>query len=216
MFDAIIFDMDGTLADSTRADYLAWKRLFAEFELPLSYEDYIPLLGIKSAVVAAKYLPLGNEERIKEALARKLVYFREIMEEEGVPAIPHANTFLESVRREPVKIALATSSREAKMRMVMDRLGFLPFFDAIVTGEEVANSKPHPDVFLLAARKLNVDPRKCLVFEDAVLGVQAAKNAGMTCIALEADHTRGMLGQADRVIPTFEGLSLEALYEEPA
>lgn len=211
MIEAVIFDMDGTLADSTKADYLAWKKLFEDYEKELSYENYIPLLGVKSAIVANDYLNLTDETELQRALARKLVYFEDVIREEGIFALPYARDFLEQVHGSGVRMALATSSRRAKMEMVMERLGFLPFFEIIVAGEEVTNSKPNPEVFLKAAQKLNVSPENCLVFEDAIHGVSAAKAANMKCVAIEAEHVKGLLGEADMVVPGFKGLDFKSI-----
>lgn len=216
MIEAVIFDMDGTLADSTRADYLAWERLFQDYDQKLSYEEYIPLLGIKSVTVANKYLPLKDEQELKDALARKLVYFEDIINENGIFALPHAGDFLKQVHQAGIPMALATSSRRAKMEMVMERLGFLGYFDVIVAGEEVTKSKPDPEVFIRAAEKLKADPQKCLVFEDAVHGVQSAKEANMKCIAIEAEHTKGLLDKADLVVAGFKNLDFNELRETMA
>ncbi len=205
-FKGVIFDMDGTLIESTEADYLAWKRLFADYQKPLSYEDYFPLLGVKSAVVVQSRLLL-NEEETKVALAKKLRYFTEIISSNGIQPVPFAVKLLEQLGQYDLKIALATSSRREKMKKVLKLTGLLP----IVTGEEVSKSKPSPDIFLTAAEKLELQPDQCLVIEDAVNGVKAAKNAGMKCIAITTTHSAEMLHQADLIIHTYEALNFEKL-----
>lgn len=202
--------MDGTLIASTQADYLAWKRTFADHGKELTYESYFPLLGIKSADVIKKELKLTGPE-VDKALADKLVYFREIVETKGIDPIPFAEELLKSARKLPVKTALATSSRRMKMQMVMEKLNFLQYFDEIVTGEEVYNSKPSPDIFIRAAEKLKLAPRECIVIEDAASGVTAAKSAGMKCIAITTTHTKNQLEHADLVIDTFKELDFESL-----
>src|SRR5437763_14054162 len=152
-FKGVIFDMDGTLIESTEADYLAWKRLFADYQKPLSYEDYFPLLGAKSAVVVQSRLLL-NEEQTKIALAKKLKYFAEIISQNGIQPVPFAIKLLQQLQQNGVKIALATSSRREKMKMVLKLTNLFPYFKVIVTGEEVSKSKPAPDIFLMAAKKL--------------------------------------------------------------
>ncbi len=209
-FKGVIFDMDGTLIESTEGDYLAWKRLFADYQKPLSYEDYFPLLGAKSTVVVQSRLLL-NEEETKVALAKKLRYFTEIISSNGIQPVPFAVKLLEQLGQYDLKIALATSSRREKMKMVLKLTGLLPYFKVIVTGEEVSKSKPSPDIFLTAAEKLELQPDQCLVIEDAVNGVKAAKNAGMKCIAITTTHSAEMLHQADLIIHTYEALNFEKL-----
>jgi HAD superfamily hydrolase (TIGR01509 family) len=196
--------MDGTLIESTQADYLAWKRVFNDTGRELSYEDYQPLLGVRSAEVIKKILGVSNEEEIKKLLAEKLEYFREIAERDRIQPVPGAEEFLKSFKQLPVKLALATSSRQAKMNMVMTQLNFINYFDVIVTGEEAKNSKPAPDIFIRTADKLSLAPEDCLVFEDAVNGVKAAKAAGMKCIAITTTHSAEDLKEADVIIDKFD------------
>jgi beta-phosphoglucomutase len=202
-FKAIIFDMDGTLIESTEADYLAWKRVFNDQGKELSFKDYQPLLGIRSAEVIKHTLGVQDDNIVKKLLAEKLEYFREIAERDGIQPVEGAIQFLKECKALNVKIALATSSRQAKMKMIMTRLELIDLFDAIVTGEEVHNSKPSPDIFLDTARKLALDPIDCIVFEDAVNGVKAAKAAGMMCIAIATTHPAEQLNEADLVIHAY-------------
>ena len=210
-FKGVIFDMDGTLIESTEADYLAWQRTFADFGRELTFFDYKPLLGIKSADVIRKTLGVIDEDEVKKCLATKLQYFKEIMRTQGIQPVLGAKQLLQQVKNLPGKMALATSSRREKMNMVMTDLKFLDYFDEIVTGEEVINSKPAPDVFLLAAKKLNLNPEDCVVLEDAVSGVSAAKAAGMKCIAITTTHSADLLTEADIVIDSFDKIDFHQL-----
>jgi len=209
-FKGVIFDMDGTLIESTQADYLAWKRLFADYQKLLSYEDYFPLLGAKSAVVVQSRLLL-NEEQAKFALAKKLKYFTEIISQNGIQPVLFAVKLLQQLQQYDLKIALATSSRRKKMKMVLKLTGLLPYFEVIVTGEEVSRSKPAPDIFLMVAKKLDLTPIECLVIEDAINGIKAAKNAGMKCIAITTTHSAEMLQEADLIIDTYEAVNFQDL-----
>jgi beta-phosphoglucomutase family hydrolase len=209
-FKGVIFDMDGTLIESTEADYLAWKRLFADYQKPLSYEDYFPLLGAKSAVVVQSRLLL-NEAQTKIALAKKLKYFTEIITKSGIQPVPFAVKLLQHLQQYDLKIALATSSRSEKMKMVLKLTGLVHYFEVIVTGEEVNRSKPAPDIFLMAAKKLKLQPEQCLVIEDAINGIKAAKNAGMKCVAITTTHSAEMLQEADLIIETYEAVNFQHL-----
>lgn len=211
-FKGVICDMDGTLIESTEADYLAWKRLFAEHNKELSFEDYFPLIGMKSAVVVQSRLLLEGEEA-KEALAKKMDYFSDIVTDSGIKTVPFATKLLQQLKERNVKLALATSSRRPKMKMVLQLTELLPFFDVIVTGDEVSRSKPAPDIFLKAAERLQLLPHECIVLEDAANGVKAAKNAGMKCVAITTTHSADLLTEADLVIDGFEELDIKKLVE---
>lgn len=202
---AIIFDMDGTLVDSTDADFFAWQKLFADYGVQLDREQYFSWLGIRSWDLVKNRLNL-EESAIQQALDKKMYYFTEEVKHKGIATIPYATEFLEKLNHFEGKIALATSSRRQKMKMVMEQTGLLKYFKVIVTGEEVQNGKPAPDMFLLAAQRLNVPPAQCLVFEDSKSGVRAAKNANMKCIAIATTHTPEFLQEADLIINSFQEL----------
>lgn len=203
--EAVIFDMDGTLIDSTEADYLAWKRVFAEHRMPLTYEQYFPMLGKRSHDVVKYGLQLEGAE-VDTALTNKMRYFNEVIDTEGIRLIEGAREWVELLSRHRVRLGLATSSRRPKMTLVMERAGLLDYFAVTVTGDEVIHGKPAPEIFLLAAERLGVEPSKCIAFEDAVNGIQAAKQAGMTCIAVTSTHAADQLREADVVIDHYRSL----------
>lgn len=206
---AVIFDMDGTLVDSTKADFLAWEQLFALHQKELNFEQYLPMLGIKSAEIVKQYLPVKNDEEVQIALTQKLVFFHEIISANGIYPVPYADVFLKKIKQENIPVALATSSRRAKMEMVMEKLNLLIYFDAVVTGGDVKNGKPAPDIFIKAAEKLGVPPQDCIVFEDASNGVKAAKNAFMKCVAVASTQAPESLTDADLIVDSFKDMSLE-------
>jgi beta-phosphoglucomutase family hydrolase len=207
---AIIFDMDGTLVATTEADFLAWQRIFKDAGRRLTFEGYFPLLGKKSTDVVYHVLNLQGEEAEK-ALLRKMKYFEEIIEEKGITLMPFAEKLLQQLVALPVPVGLATSSRKSKMQLVMEEVELLKYFDVLVSGEEVIHGKPDPEIFLLTAQKLGVDPSQCLVIEDAVSGVKAAKSAGMKCIAVTNTHPADDLVMADLVINDFSELTIQAI-----
>ncbi|MGI8636843.1 MAG: HAD family hydrolase, partial [Segetibacter sp.] len=203
-FKGVIFDMDGTLLESTQADYKAWEKVFNNNNQELSYERYAPMLGIKSADVVRNEIGFQDEQDVKRILKEKLDYFVEYVNENPIKPVFAAEVFLKSLAQYPLKIALATSSRQEKMQMVLEQLDFLQYFDVVVTGNEVANGKPAPDIFLLAAQRLQLNAEECMVIEDGPIGVAAAKSANMKCVAITETHKAEQLGEADLVINTYE------------
>jgi HAD superfamily hydrolase (TIGR01509 family) len=146
---------------------------------------------------------------LQQALHQKMAYFREIVNGNGIRPVPFVESFLQQVRAYPVKIALATSSRREKMQLLIEKMGWHHFFDAIVTGEEVHHGKPAPDIFLQAAERLGLSPAECVVIEDAASGVAAAKNAHMKCVAITTTHSAEQLWQADLVVDSYEHADLK-------
>ncbi len=207
---AVIFDMDGTLVATTEADFLAWQKLFLHYGKQLNWAEYFPLLGKKSYDVVREGLRLDGEEA-QVAMHKKMEYFEEIVQEKGILTMPFAEKFLQELKSNHIPIGLATSSRKMKMKLVMKESGLAKYFSIFVTGEEVMNGKPEPDIFLLAADRLQVDPAHCIVLEDAVSGVSAAKAAGMKCIAIANTHPDIDLADADLVIHDFSELSFEVM-----
>jgi HAD superfamily hydrolase (TIGR01509 family) len=205
--------MDGTLLESTEADYKAWEQVFHSYGKNLSFEDYVPLLGIRSADVIKDYIGKTDSEDVKRILKEKFDYFVTYVEANPIQPVFAAEVFLKSLSNFPIKVALATSSRKEKMHMVLTQLNFKHYFEAIVTGDEVKHSKPAPDIFLKAAERLGLAPEDCMVVEDGPVGVAAAKNAGMKCLAITATHPAEKLQQADVIIDTYEKADFREICE---
>lgn len=202
---AFIFDMDGTLLETTCIDYKAWIKLFNDYNREfISFEEYRKLLGIKSAEVIKEYLGFGNE-MLKQALEKRLGYIKDILEEEGLRTVLHAEEFLQAARSN-YKMALATGARREKMETVLGRTDLRKYFDTIVTSDDVEKGKPDPSLFLEAARQLGIHPSEAIVVEDAVNGVTAARRAGMKCIAITTTTPFDQLQQADMIIHSYRNL----------
>jgi HAD superfamily hydrolase (TIGR01509 family) len=208
---AVIFDMDGTLVATTEADFLAWQKLFIHYGKQLTFEDYYPLLGRKSADVVKLGLGLTGKPA-EEAMAMKMGLFADIVAEHGVETLPDVRSLLEKLYDAGIPMALATSSRKKKMELVMQTVGLEKFFSVFVTGEEVVKGKPDPQIFQLAASRLQMPAERCIVVEDTVSGVRAAKAAGMTCVAISTTHDRDELTEADLLIDHFTSLGPEDLH----
>jgi beta-phosphoglucomutase family hydrolase len=203
---AVIFDMDGTLVASTELDFLAWQKILKEYGVNITFQQYYPLIGMKSADMVLHFLNLKGLNA-NYALTKKMEYFDELLNLNGIKVFPNALNLLNYFKEKSIPLALATSSRQRKMKRVMLEIGFVNYFDVFVTGEDAENGKPHPEMFLLAAQRLSVNPNNCLVFEDAINGVIAAKAAGMKCVAITNTHPENDLSMADLIINDFGQIS---------
>jgi beta-phosphoglucomutase len=213
MTQAIIFDLDGVIIDTAHYHYIAWKRLASEFNINLTPQQNELLKGVSRMRSLEIILELGNihlEESEKERLAEKknkwfVEYIESIRPEEIFPGV---RELLQAIRQQGIKVALASSSKNAPR--VIEILGISHEFDAVVDGTMVTHSKPDPEIFLLAAKKLDIKPANCVVFEDAEAGVEAALAAGMKCVGVGSVE---QLGKADKVIARTGDFNMEWLSE---
>jgi beta-phosphoglucomutase len=187
MIKACIFDLDGVIVDTAHYHFLAWKRLAKELNIDLTEQHNERLKGVSRMHSLDIILDLGGitlSQHEKENLANKknswFVDFLERMAPEEI--FPGVKPLLAELRSMGLKIGLASSSKNAQT--VIQLLHIQNDFDAVVDGNMITHSKPHPEIFLLAASKLNLKPEECLVFEDAEAGVEAAIAAGMKCVGI--------------------------------
>jgi beta-phosphoglucomutase family hydrolase len=204
---AVIFDMDGVLIDSGAYHRAAWEALLAELGIPLPPEFWRRTIGRPAEDGIARLLgrTLSGAEA-RDLSRRKHAHYTRLARE-GLPPIPGAPGFVHELARQGVPRAVATSARRSDAMTLLAHAGLLEQFRILVTADEVQNGKPEPDVYLAAARGLDVEPSRCLVFEDSLVGVLAGRAAGMRVIGLTTAHTEAeLLGAgAERVIADFEG-----------
>lgn len=206
---SVIFDMDGVLVDSGAHHREAWTRLLGELGAPVPPEFWKRTIGRPS--VEAVPLLLGGPVPPAEArrLARRKHEHYLALAANSLPAIPGVVGFVATLRAARVPLAVATSARRSDAIDLLGPLGLLERFEAIVTAEDTQRGKPDPEIYLLAARRLSVPPDTCLVFEDAIVGVEAARRAGMRVFGVATAYEPADLlaAGAERAISTFEGLS---------
>ena len=197
-FEAVLFDMDGVLVDSE--EYLAEAaiKMFAERHgIAVKAEDFLPFVGAGEdrylGGVAQKYgVPFDRDVDKARTYALYSDLVRGRMKE-----LPGAAAFVRECRRRGLKTALATSADRTKMEANFRELGLGPDdFDAVVNGLDVVRKKPFPDIYLEAARLVGADPKRCLVVEDAITGIEAAKAAGCACLALTTSFPEASLRYA--------------------
>ncbi len=208
---ACIFDLDGVIVDTAKFHYLAWRRLANELGFDFSEEDNERLKGVSRMDSLNILLEIGGktlDDETKEELAQKKNdwYVELISDMDETEILPGVKQFLTSLKEAGIKISLGSASKNAKS--ILNRIGLIEMFDAIIDGTNIDKAKPDPQVFLLGAKALNLDPSECVVFEDAQSGVEAAINAGMYVIGVGSEDT---LGHANEVISSFEEMSLSRL-----
>lgn len=211
-FTAVIWDMDGVLVDTFDGHFRAWSRLFSDLGHPFTLDDFRGTFGMNNRNIFKTLLgrPLAEDE-FQLLSERKEVYFRE-----GVRGtsrlLPGAADWLERFNALGLAQAVGSSAPQQNIDVHLDELDIRRFFTALASGADLPG-KPAPAVFLLAARLLGVAPADCLVIEDAVPGVMAAKRAGMRCVAVLTTNPPEALRAADLIVPDLTHLTLEQLAE---
>lgn len=210
---AIIWDVDGTLVDTAELHFDAWVKLAMELGRPFTRADFAATFGRRNPEII-RYLfgEQHTDAEIADLGERKEIMYR-AEAANGVALLPGVRELLEAFADAGIPQAIGSSAPRGNLEMILDLTASRPFFQGIVAMEDTRRGKPDPEVFLVAAGKLQAEPRRCIVFEDAVAGVQAAKAGGMKCVAVTfvGHHSEDSLRQAgaDRVVPTLQSLRVE-------
>ena len=208
---ACIFDLDGVIVDTAGYHYQAWKRLANQLDFDFTLEDNEKLKGIsrkESLELILKWGMVSKTSVEKEELAqlKNSWYVKMISGMTPADVLPGALQFLKDVKTSGYKIALGSASKNAGI--ILNKVELTNYFDAIVDGNVVTASKPDPQVFLKGAKMLGVDPLACVVFEDAIAGVEAAKNGGMKVVGIGSIET---LAGADLIIGSLQEMNISLL-----
>lgn len=208
-FKAVIFDLDGVITDTAHYHFLAWKRLAAaqgvDFDLAFNEQlKGVDRMGSLELILGATAQHYSPQQKLALADAKNRHYQQLIATMSACDLLPGAVAALDAVRAAGLKIGLASVSKNAFS--VLEMLGIRDRFDDVVDAATLANSKPHPEIFLTAARHLGVAPADCLGVEDAVAGVASIKAAGMFALGIGSPH---ILSAADRVIPGLDHFRLD-------
>lgn len=212
MIRGVLFDMDGVLVDSEAFICRAAIRMFGELGVKVQETDFLPFVGMGEnryiGGVAEKY---GVKLEIEQSKARTYAIYETIAHNQ-LKALPGVHEFVQECRERGLKLALATSADKVKLEVNLKEIG-LPekTFQSIIQGLDVQRKKPFPDIYLKAAEALGLSPSECLVVEDAVSGVKAARTAGCRCLALTTSFTAGDLSEADWICSNLGDVPGEAL-----
>ena len=194
-----IFDLDGVVVDTVPIHFRAWKRMFEEYGKTFTFDDYKAKVdGIPRIDGARAILTDLSPTRLEEAADKKQRYFLEYLEEEKIPVYDSTVRLIDNLLAAKIKVAVISSSKNC--RPILTRIGLIDRLDDVVTGKDITKGKPDPQIFLMAAEHLKQPPSQCIVFEDAVLGVEAARRAQMKCVGIDRYNDPQRLKLADRIV----------------
>lgn len=208
---AFIFDLDGVIVDTAKYHYLAWKDLANSLGFDFTENDNERLKGVSRVRSLEILLEIGGKEfdeqtKVELAARKNNQYVGLISKMTPREILPGATNFLQSAKDAGIKIVLGSASKNAPL--ILEKIELDHFFDAVIDGNKVSRAKPDPEVFLKGAEAVNTNPDECIVFEDALAGIEAAKNAGMIAVGV-GDHN--ILVGADVVIQGFNELTINKL-----
>jgi beta-phosphoglucomutase family hydrolase len=207
----ILWDMDGVISDSYSLHFAAWQETLAKRGIKFAKEDFTKLFGTRNDFIVRSIMGREFPEKdVKIVVQEKEETFRR-KATGNIKPFPGVARLLNSLRKGNFKLGLASSAPKENIDLAVSQLNLTGIFNCIVSGQEVSEGKPNPQIYLLAAQKLGVFPGDCVVIEDSPLGVKAAKTAGMKCLAITNTHSRQELAEADRVVDSLENVDLITL-----
>ncbi|GAB3275663.1 beta-phosphoglucomutase [Larkinella harenae] len=209
---ALLFDLDGVIVDTAIFHYQAWRRMANTLGFDISEEFNEQLKGISRTesldiILAHGGLTLSDEKKTELATQKNEWYLELVSQMTPANILPGVLDFFAQVKAAQLKTALGSVSKNA--RLILERIGMLNDFDAIIDGTKIVRGKPDPEVFLKGAAELGADASQCVVFEDAVAGIEAAKRGNMLAIGI-GEPT--VLTQADLVVPSLANLTLSEVF----
>lgn len=205
---AVLWDVDGTLIDSSEYHWLSWRDALAAENFPITREQFAAIFGRRNDEILRDYFgadfPAAEVARVGEA---KETRYRALLSERGVTLLPGVRRWLDRLKGDGWLQAMASSAPRANLEAIIGALGIGDYFAAVVSAEDVTRGKPDPQVFLAAADRLGVAPSACVVVEDAPAGVEAARRAGMRAVGVLTGHQDL---PADLVVRTLDELPDDA------
>ena len=209
--EAVIWDMDGVIADTALYHFKAWQEVFQKRGINFTAEDFKHNFGQRNDSIIRYALGKNVPPDEVDVIANeKEENYRQRVAPNIKPLLG-AIELIRALKEHRVKMAIASSAPMENIQLVTRGLAVNNYFQVIVWGREVTEGKPSPQAFLLAAKRLEVEPENCVVIEDAVAGVTAAKRAGMKCLAVTNTHPKVSLKAADLVVDTLEAVSVDDL-----
>ncbi len=206
----VILDVDGVLVDTVPLHFEAWKRMFTEYGYYFDEQVYREKVDGRSRLDGVRKVMVNvTEEELFEAGKLKQSYYLEMIEEGRLKPFESSIRFIKDLKANKMRLAAASSSENAPL--VLAEIGVLADFDAVVTGADIIHSKPHPEIFLKAAKALNLSVSDCVVIEDALSGVQAARRGDFFCVGINRHGHPEYFVEANYVIQDLAELTCDSL-----
>jgi len=209
-FKAAIFDLDGVLVNTVPLHFKAWKKMFNEYGKEFNFEDYkqkvdgIPRLDGAMAILTG--LPI---DELEKAAAKKQGYYLELIKQEGVEAYQTSADLIKELKEHGIKIAVISSSRNC--HLILEKANLLNLIDIEISGNDITKGKPDPQIFLMALERLGIKASEGIVFEDAVLGVEAAKRAKIVTVGIDRHKDPRSLSKANLVVEDLSEVNFNKL-----
>lgn len=207
-----IFDWDGVIIDSSGQHRKSWERIAAEDGRVLPDGYFTKAFGMKNERIIPEILDWEHAPEAVDRMAiRKEALYRDIVREDGIEPLPGVREWLETLQGAGVPCVIGSSTCRENIECVIDVIGLRDFFQDVVTGDDATHGKPHPEIFLVAADRLGLPPERAVVFEDALVGIEAAHRGGMKVVAVASTNSPDQLQHADRVVHQLDELSIGEL-----
>lgn len=211
---AVLWDMDGTLVDSGEYHFDAWRETMAGMGRALSRDEFAATFGQRNDAILRRYIgPQVTAAEIQRIGDAKEERYRILVRARGIAPLPGVREWLARLRAAGWQQAIASSGPRLNTRTIVDALGLQQVFDTIVSAEDVVHGKPDPEVFLAAAARLGVAPTRCVVVEDAPMGIEAGRRAGMHTIGVLTTHTQLDAARIVRSLADLESTAFDRLPE---
>lgn len=191
MLKGVIFDLDGILVDTEHLQWQGWLEVLKPFEISLSKEDYLKYAG-KAGTISESELIKDFNLNIKKGLLlkKKEDLLLEWLRKKPIKTLPFAKGAVQFFVRHGIKIAIVSGGPKDEVEFKLKRIGLRPIINVVISGNEVRKGKPYPDIYLLGLKKLSLNPEDCLSFEDTQYGIESAKSAGLTCLAIPNEFSQ--------------------------
>lgn len=210
---AALFDWDGVIIDSAKAHETSWEQLAVETGRPLPADHFLRGFGKRNEVIFPEILQWSEDPaQIKIWSRRKEALYRDVVKAEGVQVLPGVRDYLQSLLDAGIPAVVGTSTQRDNVELIFDIMDLRKFFSGVVSSEDVRYGKPDPEVFLKAAHIAGLPPEKCVVFEDAPYGIEAAKAGNIYAIGVLTTHSQAGLPTADRWVTRLDELPMDGSF----